>query len=283
MLPITKKISKFNFSSRNGAAIRYIVLHYTGNNSDTALANANWFNTCDRNASAHYFVDDDSIYQVVEDSNSAWAVGDGRGLYGIRNRESISIEMCTKGNYVVSQKTENNTVELVKYLMKKYNIPISNVVRHYDASRKICPNWSANNWARWKSFKMKLTNETTWKLGWNKNDTGWFYCTDVNKKYYYTSKNGWKQIDGEWYRFDDEGYALQNDWYYDRQSGNWFYLDNACKMVHTTNEKEPKWIWIDRKCYAFNKDGVMYKDCVTPDGYTVQSDGAWDQNIHQKK
>ena len=40
--------------------------------------------------------------------------------------------------------------------MSKYNISISNVVRHYDASRKICPNWSANNWSRWTSFKNKL-------------------------------------------------------------------------------------------------------------------------------
>ena len=40
--------------------------------------------------------------------------------------------------------------------MSKYNISISNIVRHYDASRKICPNWSANNWSRWTTFKNKL-------------------------------------------------------------------------------------------------------------------------------
>ena len=49
-------------------------------------------------------------------------------------------------------------LELVKYLQNRYNIANSNVVRHYDASHKICPNWSENNWSRWTSFKNKLEN-----------------------------------------------------------------------------------------------------------------------------
>lgn len=42
--------------------------------------------------------------------------------------------------------------------MKKHNVPIDRVVRHYDASRKNCPNcMSANNWAKWYVFKSSLT------------------------------------------------------------------------------------------------------------------------------
>lgn len=62
-------------------------------------------------------------------------------------------------NGEISETTENNCIELVKYLMKKYNIDINHIVRHYDASRKICPNWSADNWARWWSFKDKIKND----------------------------------------------------------------------------------------------------------------------------
>lgn len=51
-----------------------------------------------------------------------------------------------------------------------------------------------------------------WKLGWNRNNIGWWYCTDTINKYYYTSQNGWKCIDGEWYIFDDLGYALESAW-----------------------------------------------------------------------
>ncbi|GEM_PF-697855 len=156
MLPIQRKISNYNYSSRNSNSIKYIVLHYTGNKGDTALDNVTYFSNGDRNASAHYFVDDNSIWQSVEESNSAWAVGDGKGAYGITNQNSISIEMCCNTSGVISETTENNALELVKYLQNKYNIANNNVVRHYDASRKTCPNWSKNNWSRWTNFKNKL-------------------------------------------------------------------------------------------------------------------------------
>ena len=40
------------------------------------------------------------------------------------------------------------------------------------------------------------------------------------------------------------------------------------------------WQWIDGKCYYFNpvSDGTrgkLYKNCVTPDGYRVNGEGAW--------
>ena len=157
MLSIQKKISSYNFSSRNGNVLKYIVLHYTANKGDTAKNNVDYFYNGDRQASAHYFVDDTSIWQSVEDSNAAWSVGDGNGVYGITNQNSISIEMCCNLSGIVSSTTESNAIELVKYLQGKYNISNSNVVRHYDASRKICPNWSDNNWGRWINFKNKLT------------------------------------------------------------------------------------------------------------------------------
>ena len=154
MLPIQRKISSFNYSSRNGNSVKYIVLHYTANKGDTAKNNVDYFYGGDRSASAHYFVDDNSIWQSVEESNAAWSIGDGHGIYGITNQNSISIEMCCNSSGIISETTENNVLELVKYLQNRYNIANSNVVRHYDASHKICPNWSENNWSRWTSFKI---------------------------------------------------------------------------------------------------------------------------------
>lgn len=159
MLPIKKMISKYNNSSRNGQTIKYLVFHYTGNEGDTAENNAKYFNKGNQGASAHYFVSDEQIYQVVEDNRAAWSVGDGNGKYGITNSNSINIEMCCWTDGTVSEKTENNALELGKYLMKKHGIPIENVVRHYDASRKVCPNWSDNNWSRWIDFKNKLVDK----------------------------------------------------------------------------------------------------------------------------
>jgi len=137
-------------------SISYIVLHDTGNFKDSDESNAKYFCTGSRGASAHYFVDDDSITQVVEDYNGAWHVGDGHGKYGITNRNSLGIEMCNSGGYI-SEKTIENTLWLVKKLQDKYKVDNAHVVRHYDASRKICPNnMSANNWAKWWEFKRRL-------------------------------------------------------------------------------------------------------------------------------
>ena len=55
--------------TKGGNKKKYIVIHYTGNKTDTAKANANYFRTENRGASAHYFVDKNTVYQVVEDDD----------------------------------------------------------------------------------------------------------------------------------------------------------------------------------------------------------------------
>lgn len=68
--------------------------------------------------------------------------------------------MCLPSGSVTT-KTEANTIELLQYLMKKYNISIDRVVRHYDASRKNCPAQFNldKKWTRWYVFKNKLMND----------------------------------------------------------------------------------------------------------------------------
>ncbi|AQR93094.1 autolysin [Clostridium saccharoperbutylacetonicum] len=109
------------------------------------------------------------------------------------------------------------------------------------------------------------SSDEEWKLGWNRNDIGWWFCTDLENRYYYTADNGWKEINGEWYIFDSRGYALQDAWY---------YLNDECKMVRGSNEKV-LWKWIDSACYAFDEMGRMYCDCITYDGWRVDKNGEW--------
>ena len=151
MLAIQKKISAYNHYNWN--KILYLVIHDVGTKS-SAKNNVDYFAGGDRGASAHYFVDDTSIWQSVEDNHGAWHCGDGNGVYGIHNQNSVSIEMCLPSGDVTA-KTEANTIDLAKYLMKKYNIPITKVVRHYDASRKNCPGQFNldHKWSRWFKFK----------------------------------------------------------------------------------------------------------------------------------
>lgn len=102
-------------------------------------------------------------------------------------------------------------------------------------------------------------------LGWNQNATGWWYCTDVANYKYYTSS--WQQIDGEWYYFNASGYALASAWFLDKSI--WYYLKENCKMAKS------EWIKVDGKWYCFNASGGLYVDTTTPDGYAVDSNGAW--------
>lgn len=120
------------------------------------------------------------------------------------------------------------------------------------------------------SLGLKQYRETTSKvyvLGWNQDATGWWYCTSVENYLYYS--DSWQQIDGVWYYFNKDGYAIQSQWLLWKNV--WYYLDENCKMVHNC------WKWIDGKCYYFYDSGAMASNCYTPDGYWVDSNGAWVQ------
>lgn len=171
-MQIKKLLTKVNVTKFSGQprAIKYIVIHYTANKGDTALNNAKYFENVNRNSSAHYFVDENEIYQIVEDNDISWHCGvdysKGKAKYWniCKNMNSIGIEMCSDydKDYYISKKTMENTIELTKELMGKYNIPIENVVRHYDVTGKNCPApWVKDN-EIWNEFKKQLaSNEIT--------------------------------------------------------------------------------------------------------------------------
>ena len=153
---------KYNRSNRGGTPIRYIVVHDTGNPSRGANATAhyNYFNGGDRSSSADFFVDDTQVLCVNDYYKYyTWHCGDGHGKYGITNRNSVGIEFCINVDSD-RDKTLERTAQLVRELMQEINIPIDRVVRHYDASRKNCPqSMSGNGWAQWYKFKEKLKGE----------------------------------------------------------------------------------------------------------------------------
>ena len=157
--------SSSNYYKYSSRQVKYIVMHYTGNSKDTALANAKYFNSGSRSASAHYFVDNNSCYQSVALNNAAWAVG-GTSKYkhpDCRNLNSISIEMCCSGNYIVSDKTINNAAYLCAKLCEligiTYDTVDTYVLRHYDVWDKSCPaQWAHDNSSDWDNFKRSVKN-----------------------------------------------------------------------------------------------------------------------------
>lgn len=156
----TNTANKGNYGGvRSVSSIKFIVIHYTGNDGDTDESNANYFKNNVVKSSAHYFVDDDSITQSVPDNCVAWSVGGNRYAsykttggakfyQTCTNANSISIELCDDvkdGKIYPSAKTITNALDLTKMLMKKYNIPASNVIRHFDVTGKICPGYWAGD------------------------------------------------------------------------------------------------------------------------------------------
>lgn len=168
MIPINKKLTPYNYTAMNNKKNEFIVIHYCGA-VGTAKNNADYFAREKLQASANYFVDEISIWQCVDDKNRAWHCGGGlqgtggHSFYKIcTNSNSIGIEMCCKktssGKWYFEEETVKNTVELVKYLMNIYGIPVNKIIRHYDVTGKICPAPYVDETA-WNTFKNKLIYE----------------------------------------------------------------------------------------------------------------------------
>ena len=174
-----RQCNSTNYKSGRMSGIKYIVIHYTANNGDTAKNNADYFaNNKNISASAHYFVDENTIWQSVRDTDTAWHCGANTYKHPYcRNSNSIGIELCSrkdsKGNYYFKNETVENAAELTKSLMKKYNIPATNVIRHYDVTGKVCPAPMVNDVSLWNKFKSMISatvkkletgNDIVWEL-----------------------------------------------------------------------------------------------------------------------
>ena len=159
---ITKGYINVHITKLVNRPIKYIAIHYTAGGSSkvgTALSVRNVF--LKRNASADFVVDDGTIVQINPDIKNyyTWSVGDKKNPYTgggklagkATNKNTISIEICSnlkKGysanaanheGWYFTQESINNALKLTKYLMKTYNIPKENVIRHFDVSGKLCP------------------------------------------------------------------------------------------------------------------------------------------------
>lgn len=136
----------------------YITIHDTGNDAP-AKNQHNYLKNNNRNgsnakASWHFSVDDTEIIQAVATNKKAWHAGNATG-----NGKSIGIEISQRGNGAKQKQAYLNAIELVRVLMKAYNIPISRVVRHKDWTGKDCPyNMNHKKFGYdWNWFKKELS------------------------------------------------------------------------------------------------------------------------------
>ena len=117
---------------------------------------------------------------------------------------------------------------------------------------------------------------------WHQDNVGWWFAKTGGGypagQWYECYWNG----EMHWYHFNAQGY-LDAGWFIDKD-GATYYLhnqhDNHFGYMYTG------WNWIDGKCYYFApnaiaggpKQGMLYKNGITPDGYSVNETGAWTVN-----
>lgn len=150
---------------RDRKNVKYIVIHYTAGNGDTAMNEGNYFkNVNDRAAGAHFFVDQKGVtVKSIPMNLIAWAVGgslykdckDGGKYYKLcTNANSVSIELCDNAKKDPSDAQIKAVKKLIKFI-RKWCPNAKKVIRHYDVTGKRCPARMVED-KKWKEFLKKI-------------------------------------------------------------------------------------------------------------------------------
>lgn len=142
----------YNATRRDRAKVKYIVIHFTAVDGDTAENEGKAFQKAGRHASAHFFIDRaGNVVQSVNMWQTAWSVGGtkytdtpttGGGKYYKKctNANSVSVELCDiyrKHSYPSAAQVQA-LKELVAYI-RKYCPNAKTIIRHFDVTGKYCP------------------------------------------------------------------------------------------------------------------------------------------------
>ena len=142
--------------------VKKIAVHYVGNPNTSALSNRNYFENCKeggRYVSSHYIVGlIGEVIQCIPLNEWSYCTNQANGY-------TISIETChPRSDGVFNDSTYVSLCELCAMLLKKYNLTVNDLIRHYDVTRKTCPlHWTPTKYqseavatARWNRFKQDV-------------------------------------------------------------------------------------------------------------------------------
>jgi N-acetylmuramoyl-L-alanine amidase CwlA len=147
--------------------VQHIIIHWIGEYNHTVKQVVSWWNSGQEYGSAHYIIDTKGeIFSTIPEDEIAYHNGhftknDYYTLFinskGLQNYYSIGIEMIPifKNNrWTFSDETYKSAIELVRDLLKKYNLLPKDVIRHYDVNGKNCPAPFIDNnaWLEFKNF-----------------------------------------------------------------------------------------------------------------------------------
>lgn len=134
-----------------------VVIHYVANPGSTAEQNRSYFeglkDSHETYASSHFIVGlEGEIIQCIPTSEMAYASND-------RNNDTVSIEVCHPGETgKFNDATYDSLVELTGWLCEYLEVPVENVIRHYDVTGKLCPLYFVEHEDAWEQFKDDVTH-----------------------------------------------------------------------------------------------------------------------------
>ncbi|NBJ71353.1 MULTISPECIES: N-acetylmuramoyl-L-alanine amidase [Clostridia] len=138
--------------------VDFLVAHETANNNADADAHYNYFQGITFSASAHTFIDDNKILEIIPLDEKAWHVRydvprDNRMYGDDANDVAIGTELCRTGDF---DKAYDRYVWYHAYLCKKFGLnPKKDIVAHskLDPSRRTDPqSWLEPNGVSWNKF-----------------------------------------------------------------------------------------------------------------------------------
>lgn len=156
-----------NEYSRPGMAlgqVRGIVIHYTANPGSSAIANRNYFeglkDSHTTKASSHFVVGlDGEIVQCIPCSEISYASNE-------RNSDTISIECCIEDDTgAFNQATYDSVIHLTAWLVERYQLQVTDVIRHYDVTGKNCPKYFVEHSEAWEQLRADVQTylERAWE------------------------------------------------------------------------------------------------------------------------
>ena len=132
-----------------------LFVHYTANPGTNAEQNRSYFEnlgiTGETSASSHFVIGyDGTIIQCLPLTEIGYAVKE-------HNYNSVSIECCyldKDGKF--TDETHDALISLLGWLMREYDLGLSDVKRHYDAGGKPCPLYYTEHPQAWEQLKEDL-------------------------------------------------------------------------------------------------------------------------------
>jgi N-acetylmuramoyl-L-alanine amidase CwlA len=152
------KINEFSRPGKKRTLTRNVVWHYTANPGASADNHVRYFgetianqnpndNEKDTYASAHVFIDRVKTLVIIPLDEVAYHAT-------AANPYSIGVELCIEEDGSFHPETIRQAIEFGAKLAKDYTLnPLTDYIRHFDVTGKICPKPWVDDPAAWDDFK----------------------------------------------------------------------------------------------------------------------------------